>query len=60
MNFWKREHQKIESVLVNHFPRRMSEANDPTAEVRTKKREPGKISKAIKLGVVGDGNVSHA
>ena len=24
---------------------------------RTKKREPGKISKAIKLGVVGDGTV---
>jgi len=44
-------------VLVNHFPRRMSDANDPTAEVRTKKREPGKISKAIKLGVVGDGTV---
>lgn len=28
---------------------------DPTADLRTKKREPGKISKAIKLGVVGDG-----
>ena len=27
----------------------------PVAEHRTKKREPGKISKAIKLGVVGDG-----
>merc|ERR1712000_652077 len=27
------------------------------AEARTKKREPGKISKAIKLGVVGDGTV---
>ena len=30
-------------------------AEDPTADLRTKKREPGKISKAIKLGVVGDG-----
>ena len=29
----------------------------PAAEHRTKKREPGKISKAIKLGVVGDGTV---
>jgi hypothetical protein len=25
--------------------------------IRTKKREPGKIAKAIKLGVVGDGTV---
>lgn len=33
----------------------MSCPEDPTAETRTKKREPGKITKAIKLGVVGDG-----
>ena len=40
-----------------HFFFFQSMAEDPTAETRTKKREPGKISKAIKLGVVGDGIV---
>ena len=36
-----------------------SSGSPPTEEIpaRTGKREPGKITKAIKLGVVGDGTV---